>query len=127
MNEEEKNVRAGARLRELRNAKGQSVFKVGRAIGVSGSYISQIENGKRPASDGVLVSLAELYGVDKSELFGYYGKMSDDAVEKIMQVPELRRLFTKITSKERMKPEELEAYLSDFKEAAQELYTKGDE
>ncbi|QEH70050.1 helix-turn-helix domain-containing protein [Cellulosilyticum sp. WCF-2] len=126
MNEYEKYVKAGARLRELRKTTGQSIFAVGRAIGVSGSYISQIENGKRPASDSVLVALAELYGVDKNELFGYYGRMTDDAIEKIMDIPALRRLFTKITSKSNLTPEELEAYISDFKEAAQELYNKGD-
>ena len=126
MDEYEKYVKASARLRELRKTTGQSIFAVGRAIGVSGSYISQIENGKRPASDSVLVALAELYGVDKNELFGYYGRMTDDAIERIMDIPALRRLFTKITSKSNLTPEELEAYISDFKEAAQELYNKGD-
>lgn len=126
MNEYEKYVKAGVRLRELRKTTGQSIFAVGRAIGVSGSYISQIENGKRPASDSVLVALAELYGVNKDELFGYYGRMTDDAIERIMDIPALRRLFTKITSKSNLTPEELEAYISDFKEAAQELYNKGD-
>lgn len=126
MNENEKYTKAGAKLRELRKITGKSIFKVGRAIGVSGSYISQIENGKRPASDGVLIALAELYGVDKNEVFGYYGKMTDDAIDKIMQVPELRRLFTQITSNKKLSQEELNAYLSDFKDAAERLYTKGD-
>ncbi len=126
MSDDEKNAKAGARLRELRKATGQSIFKVGRAIGVSGSYISQIENGKRPASDGVLIALAELYGVDKNEIFGYYGRMTDDAIEKIMQVPELRQLFTQVTSNKKLSPEDLEAYISDFKEAAQRLHQEGD-
>ena len=126
MNEQEKNAKAGAKLKELRKATGKSIFKIAREIGISGSYLSQIETGKRPASDGVLISLAELYGVDKNELFGYYGKMTDDAIDKIMQIPELRRLFTQITSKKKMSQEDLEAYLSDFKEAAERLYVKGD-
>lgn len=126
MNEQEKNAKAGAKLKELRKTTGKSIFKVAREIGISGSYLSQIETGKRPASDGVLISLAELYGVDKNELFGYYGKMTDDAIDKIMQIPELRRLFTQITSKKKMSQEDLEAYLSDFKEAAERLYVRGD-
>lgn len=127
MNEDEKNAKAGSKLRELRKATGKSIFKVGREIGVSGSYISQIENGKRPASDGVLIALAELYGVDKNEVFGYYGKMTDDAIDKIMQVPELRRLFTQITSDKKISQEDLDAYISDFKEAAEKLYVDGDD
>lgn len=126
MNEQEKNAKAGAKLKELRKTTGKSIFKIAREIGISGSYLSQIETGKRPASDGVLISLAELYGVDKNELFGYYGKMTDDVIDKIMQIPELRRLFTQITSKKKMSQEDLEAYLSDFKEAAERLYVKGD-
>ena len=126
MNEQEKNAKAGAKLKELRKTTGKSIFKIAREIGISGSYLSQIETGKRPASEGVLISLAELYGVDKNELFGYYGKMTDDVIDKIMQIPELRRLFTQITSKKKMSQEDLEAYLSDFKEAAERLYVKGD-
>ncbi len=127
MDEDEKYAKAGQKLRELRKTTGKSVFAIGRAIGVSGSYISQIENGKRPASDSVLVALADEYGVDKNELFGYYGKMTDDAIEKIMDIPALRDLFVKVTSKGNLSSEELDAYLSDFKEAALELYNnKGD-
>ena len=127
MDKLEQRKEAGAKLRELRKATKLSVFKVGRAIGMSGNYISQIERGERPASDAALSLLAEFYGVDKNELFGYYGKMTDDAIDKIMQIPELSRLFTQITSKKKMSQEDLEAYLSDFKEAAERLYVKGDD
>lgn len=115
---------AGAKLREFRKATGASVFKVGRAINVSGNYISQIERGDRPASDAVLVGLAELYGVEQKELFGLYGKLPDDEVNMIMQMPELRNLFTEVTSKKDISDEDHKAMLEEFKVIAKKYYNK---
>ena len=57
----EENVIAGKKLQEYRKQTGLSIFKVGRQIGVSGSYISQVENGKRPASDAMLIATGHPY------------------------------------------------------------------
>ena len=99
MDQLEQRKEAGAKLRALRKTTKLSVFKVGRAIGISGNYISQIERGDRPASDAALSLLAELYSVDKKEVFGYYGKIPSAEVDMIMQMPELRSLFTEVTSR----------------------------
>lgn len=123
----EQRKEAGAKLRELRKTTKLSVFKVGRAIGMSGNYISEIERGARPASDAALTSLAELYGVDKKELFGYYGKLPNDEVDMIMQMPELRNLFTEVTSKKGVSDEDRKAMLEEFKVIAEKYYNKGRE
>lgn len=125
MDKNEQRKQAGAKLRELRRATKLSVFKVGRAIGMSGNYISQIERGERPASDAALSALAELYGVDKKEMFGYYGKLPNDEVDMIMQMPELRNLFTEVTSKKGITDENRKEMLEEFKTIAQKYYNKG--
>ena len=89
---------AGAKLRDIRKATGQSVFKVGRAIGVSGSYISQVERGSCAASDAVLVALSDLYGVDKQTLFDLYKRIEDEEANRLMDNPMFRKVFTQLTT-----------------------------
>ena len=116
----EENVIAGKKLQEYRKQTGLSVFKVGRQIGVSGSYISQVETGKRPASDGMLMAMADLYGVDKKELFDLYKKMPNDEVATIMQHPELRQLFLDVTNDKKFNAEKLSSVIQEFRKMAEE-------
>ena len=126
MDKREQRKEAGAKLRELRKATKLSVFKVGRAIGMSGNYISQIERGERPASDAALVALADLYGVNQKELFALYGKLPNEEVNMIMQMPELRNLFIEVTGKKELSDQDRQEMLEEFKVIAKKYYNKGD-
>ena len=126
MDKKEQRKEAGAKLRELRKATKLSVFKVGRAIGMSGNYISQIEHGERPASDAALVALADLYGVDQKELFALYGRLPNEEVNMIMQMPELRNLFIEVTGKKELSDQDRQEMLEEFKMIAKKYYNKGD-
>ena len=121
----EENVIAGKKLQEYRKQTGLSIFKVGRHIGVSGSYISQVENGKRPASDGMLMAMSDLYGVDKKELFNLYNKMPNNEINTIMQHPELRQLFLDVTNDKKFDSDKLSNIIEEFKRMAKE-YDEGD-
>lgn len=114
MNKKELWKEAGAKLRDMRKATGQSVFKVGRAIGVSGSYISQIERGSCAASDAVLVALSDFYGVDKKVLFDLYKRIEDEEVNRLMNNPMFRKVFTQISTNKKLS-------LEDKNEIAREL------
>ena len=116
----EENVIAGKKLQEYRKQTGLSIFKVGRQIGVSGSYISQVENGKRPASDAMLIAMADLYGVDKKELFDLYNKMPNDEVATIMQHPELRQLFLDVTNDKKFDAQKLSSVIQEFRKMSEE-------
>ena len=122
----EENVIAGKKLQEYRKQTGLSVFKVGRQIGASGSYISQVETGKRPASDGMLMAMADLYGVDKKDLFALYNKMPTDEISAIMQHPELRQLFLDVTNDKRFDAEKLSKVIEEFKHMTKEYDEKDD-
>lgn len=118
---------AGAKLRELRKATSNSIFKVGRLIGVSGNYISQIERGDRPASDAVLVALAELYSVDKKELFNLYGRIENEEVDMLMKNPELRKTLTEMTSNKHLSKEDMDEMVREFQQIAEKYFNKGGE
>ena len=59
----------GGRLRKVRLATGMSLREVSRQLGVSPSFVSQLENGKSQPSVATLYSLAQLLGVSIDELF----------------------------------------------------------
>lgn len=59
----------GPRLREARTRAGLSLRATARALGVSPSFVSQMENGKSQPSVATLYSLAQLLGVSVDELF----------------------------------------------------------
>lgn len=62
-------VNLGARLKDARVHSGMSLREVARQLGVSPSFVSQMENGKSQPSVATLYSLAQLLGVSIDELF----------------------------------------------------------
>jgi transcriptional regulator with XRE-family HTH domain len=65
----------GARLKRARQRSGLSLREVARQLGVSASFVSQMENGKSAPSVATLYSMAQLLNVSIDELF------SSDAVD----------------------------------------------
>jgi transcriptional regulator with XRE-family HTH domain len=72
-------VNLGARLRDVRMRSGLSLREVSRQLGVSPSFVSQLENGKSQPSVATLYSLSQLLDVSIDELF---------AVGELAPVPE---------------------------------------
>lgn len=95
-------VQSGAKLKEIRKGTGLSVFKVGRAIGVSGSYVSQFERGSCAPSDAALIALADLYGVDKQHLFDLYNRIGNEEATRLVSNPELRKVFTQVSADKKL-------------------------
>ena len=58
----------GAQIRHLREQQGVRQADLARAIGVSASYLNQIEHNRRPLTDPVLARVSEALGLDP-ELF----------------------------------------------------------
>lgn len=59
---------AGAKLRELRRRLGHTQKDFARTLGLSLSYLNQMENNHRPVSAGVVLALAREYALDVTEL-----------------------------------------------------------
>lgn len=126
MDKKEMWIQSGSKLKELRKATGMSVFKVGRAIGVSGSYVSQFERGVCAPSDAALISLAELYGVDKQTLFDLYKRIEDEEANRLMDNPMFRKVFTQVTSDNKLSQEEKNEITKELERIAQK-YSREDE
>ncbi|MCX5379724.1 short-chain fatty acyl-CoA regulator family protein [Streptomyces sp. NBC_00091] len=55
---------AGARLRRLREERRMSQVELARVLGISASYLNQMEHDSRPLTVPVLLRLTEAFGVD---------------------------------------------------------------
>jgi len=62
-------VQLGVRLKRVREQSGMSLREVARQLGVSPSFVSQVEKGKSQPSVATLYSLAQLLNVSIDELF----------------------------------------------------------
>ncbi len=58
----------GRKVREIRQTSGVTQAQFADMIGISTSYLNQIENNQRPVSATVLLALAEKFGIDITEL-----------------------------------------------------------
>jgi len=58
---------AGAKIRRLRESHGLTQFAFAERIGVSASYLNQIENNQRPLTAAVLLSLAQGFSVNVAD------------------------------------------------------------
>ena len=59
---------AGVKLRELRGRLGLTQKTFAEKLGVSLPYLNQMENNNRPVSTAVVLSLAQEFGFDVTEL-----------------------------------------------------------
>ncbi|MFG3258455.1 short-chain fatty acyl-CoA regulator family protein [Streptomyces sp. NPDC048172] len=57
-------IYARAKLRKLRRERGMNQVELARALGLSTSYLNQIEHSQRPLTAPVLLRLAEVLGVE---------------------------------------------------------------
>ncbi len=73
-------VHLGARLRDVRLRSGLSLREVSRQLGVSPSFVSQLENGKSQPSVATLYSIAQLLEVSIDELFSVDGPRVAEAL-----------------------------------------------
>jgi len=77
----------GRKVRELRHANGGTQAQFAERIGISVSYLNQIENNQRPVSASVLLALAEKFRVDLSDLAGGEGDRLISALTEALSDP----------------------------------------
>lgn len=77
----------GRRVRELREANRATQAQFAQRIGISASYLNQIENNQRPVSAAVLLALAEKFAIDIAELSSGEGDRLLSALSEALADP----------------------------------------
>ena len=80
----------GQRIKELRTRHGQTQDEFARLVGLSRSYVSMIECGKREPDSDTLEAIADLYNVDMNYL---YGKQVEENSHRFVTEDEFRLII----------------------------------
>ncbi|MBR5291678.1 MAG: helix-turn-helix transcriptional regulator [Clostridia bacterium] len=80
----------GQRIRELRIRHKQTQDELSRLTGLSRSYISMIECGKREPDSDALEAIADFYNVDMNFL---YGKQTEENAHRIITDKEFQLIL----------------------------------
>ncbi|WAZ26152.1 short-chain fatty acyl-CoA regulator family protein [Streptomyces cinnabarinus] len=89
---------AGARLRRLREERRMSQAQLARVLGISPSYLNQMEHDSRPLTVPVLLRLTEAFGVDP----GFFSERDTTRL-----VADLREALTQELAESRVSPADL--------------------
>lgn len=94
----------GARLRELRDERNLGLRELARRTGVSPSFLSEIESGRRSPSDTVLEKLTTELEVNAEELRTLHaGKISGDLKNLMESDPAWVPVLLKLAEKARQR------------------------
>ena len=89
----------GDRIREARASKGKSLRQAAKDLGVTPSYLSDIENDRRVPAEAVLSKIAGLLGLDLNELMSLAGRFGEKAKKYVRERPTAVKLFRRIAEK----------------------------
>jgi transcriptional regulator with XRE-family HTH domain len=81
------------------------------AVGVSASYLSDIENGRKTPSEEVVLGLAKVLDLDSDDLLAAAGRIGESADEYLRANPDAGVLFRRL-SEYRVGPEGLKQLIS---------------
>lgn len=107
-------VQAGKQLRDLRTKTTKSVYKVAKAIHISGNYLSEIERGIKEPSDLVLESISNYYGIEKAELFSLYNRIAPTETSVLLNNPNFRKTITQVSMDDRLTDDDRALLYKEF-------------
>jgi transcriptional regulator with XRE-family HTH domain len=91
------NTTVGEVIRKARVADGRSLREFAKALGITPSYQSDIENDRRVPSEEVLKKTAELLSLNYEELMALAGRFGEDAERYLRRHPTAGALFRKLS------------------------------
>jgi nitrogen PTS system EIIA component len=102
----------GETIRTSRLATGLSLRNMAKALKITPSYLSDIENDRRVPSEEVLQRIAQLLRVDFDHLMAIAGRFGADAERYLRRHPAAGVLFRKITERN-LRDDELQKLLEE--------------
>lgn len=90
----------GSYIRRARSAKRVTLRQLAAAVGVTPSYLSDIENDRRAPSEDVLQRIAGQLELDLDELLALRGRLDQATEEYLRRVPAAVKLFRRIAKQE---------------------------
>jgi transcriptional regulator with XRE-family HTH domain len=111
---------AGEYLASLRNEKGLSLVITSKQLGISPTYLNEIEKGKKVPADELLRGIANYYDIPETDLFQRFGKIPLLVNELLVDVPELQKVLARVEADRKLTREEK----FDFAEEIERVYMR---
>jgi transcriptional regulator with XRE-family HTH domain len=92
-----RNTTLGEVIQNARVATGRSLREFAKALGITPSYQSDIENDRRVPSEEVLKKIADLLSLNYEELMARAGRFGEDAERYLRRHPTAGALFRKLS------------------------------
>jgi transcriptional regulator with XRE-family HTH domain len=89
-------IKAGAYLKQLRLDTNQSLADLGKNLGVSAAYLSNVEQGVKTMSDHFIRQIADFYEIDENMIFELLGRVPLLAREQLDEDSTLQDLLVEI-------------------------------
>ncbi|MBN9643810.1 short-chain fatty acyl-CoA regulator family protein [Corynebacterium mendelii] len=83
-------IYAGSRLKQLRQERGLNQAELAQALGLSASYVNQIEHDVRPVTVPVLLKVTEVFGIDPTFVSRDSNSRLIGEVREVLTDPEIR-------------------------------------
>lgn len=94
------NKTLGDEIRAARLRKDLGLRELARAIDLTASYLSDIENDRRVPSEEVLKTLAQSLDLDFDRLMGLAGRFGDEAERLLRRTPASGVLFRRLSQRD---------------------------
>ena len=109
----DKKMTLGDRIREERIKKGRTLRELAKHLGVTPSYLSDIENDRRVPAETVIMKISQALGIDFNELMSLAGRFGEKAEKYVRTQPMAVQLFRRI-AEQNLDEEKLKQLLDDI-------------
>lgn len=86
----------GDRIREARIKKDRTLRELAKELGVTPSYLSDIENDRRVPAESVIIKISQSIEIDFNELMSLAGRFGEKAEKYVRKQPMAVQLFRRI-------------------------------
>jgi transcriptional regulator with XRE-family HTH domain len=91
-------VTLGQQIRDARVQAGHSLRAFARELGLSPSYVNDIEHDRRVPSENVLRQISDMLGLDADRLLAAAGRVGEDAERYLRANPTAGVLFRRVSA-----------------------------
>lgn len=114
----------GNELRSLRKSNNLQVKDIAENVGVSSTYISEIERNNKVPSNELIEKMAETYNVDEQRLFKGFNIIPESVVYELTSEHGLYDLFYELSEDETLTREEKDKFYQGVKALYKETIKK---
>ncbi|MGN1387595.1 MAG: helix-turn-helix domain-containing protein [Bacillus sp. (in: firmicutes)] len=114
----------GNELRSLRKAKNLHVKDIAEDVGVSSTYISEIERNNKVPSNELIEKMAQTYNVDEKRLYKGFNIIPESVIFELTSTYGLYDLFYELSEDESITREEKDEFYQKVKELYKDTFKK---